>query len=348
MNHSFGTATFGRISRLVLVILIVGTFVSPGFCVESSGQIVVTVVNASQGDRPVPGAEVLLRAGDNQGVIPIAQGVTDENGQFRFEGLPLDEQLIFLPGANRNEIHYPGPRIRLAENLARQMVRLAVYDASEGPSPLETKSHSIVVRAETGLLKVSETLVVSNPSNYSYVGDGAAANDAPATLRLNIPSDFLKVTFNEEFFGRQFHLVDGALQTEIPWVPGEKKIELTYYLPFETGRLSLRRVLELPSQNVSVSVYRAGIERIECNLTSVPSASDAQASYSSDGRQLPAGHVLAIDLGGLPLPVMAYARWAAAVLLATMIALTIVAQRQGWRFRGRPWRAMRPSASHGT
>ena len=69
---------------------------------------------------------------------------------------------------------------------------------------------------------MTETMLIANRSLYTYVGAAAEAATPPITLRLSIPSEFTKVTFDKEFFGRQFQLINGAIVTQIPWTPGQR------------------------------------------------------------------------------------------------------------------------------
>jgi hypothetical protein len=63
---------------------------------------------------------------------------SDDEGRFAFAGLPLDEDLIYLPGANLDGIHYPGPRLRLNR---RQPARRSNWrSARRSPSPIRWSS----------------------------------------------------------------------------------------------------------------------------------------------------------------------------------------------------------------
>ncbi len=134
------------------------------------------------------------------------------------------------------------------------------------PSPLTAKSHEILVRVEPGLLHVTESIVVSNPSAYAYVGESRNQSQEPVTLRLAIPPDFTKVTFDSEFHGRNFRVVDSALETTIPWPPGQRSLRFSYVIANDQARRELLRVLDLPCSHVRVIVTGETANRITCNL----------------------------------------------------------------------------------
>ena len=56
------------------------------------------------------------------------------------------------------------------------------------------------------------------------------------------------------------------------------------------------------------------------NLPQAKGAGPVEVVFQSRDSFLPAGHVLRVELGRLPLAWMAYARWAAILLLAALIA----------------------------
>ena len=65
--------------------------------------------------------------------------------------LPIDGQQVYLPGANRDGVHYPGPSVRLSSLRRRAEVTLAVYDALAFPNPLVVRRHTIVLRTRAGI-----------------------------------------------------------------------------------------------------------------------------------------------------------------------------------------------------
>ena len=91
-------------------------------------------------------------------------------------------------------------------------------------------------------------------------------------------------------------------------------------------------------------VQTANPEQVACNLPAAacspspaphaPSpALQPEVVFESTGDMLPAGHVLRVDMGHLPLALMAYARWIAVATLALLVAT--VSRLVIWRKRSR-------------
>jgi hypothetical protein len=298
----------------------------PGFASEAAGRIEGVVVNGAAGGIPAAGVEVVLRAGEEGSFVPVGQTVTDEDGRFAFEEAPIAPGLIYLPGANRDGVHYPGPRLRLSPQSPTAQVRLTVYDAITAPSPLIAAEHQIEVQAEPGVLQVTETVVVSNPTQTAYVGQ-AAGMPAAITLRLSIPAGFERVTFYDEFHGRHFYVIDGHVVTDIPWPPGERTLKFTYRLPAETAKPVFRRKLDLPTQRVRLVASGDAAEKAASNLPRT-AASDHRTAFESTGERMSLGEEIHLQFGAGRGPWSAYARAASLAILAALVLGT------GWRYFG--------------
>jgi hypothetical protein len=283
---------------------------SPG-----SGVIEGIVLNGTNDRRPVAEAAVVLRVESQGSWMPVAETTTDRAGRFRFKGLPAKEGLLYLPGANHMGVHYPAQRVRLKGTAAAQ--EIVVYDTMAEPSPLVAARHEIEIRVEGNVVTVCESILVANRTFRSYVGTSASAESPPVTLQLSIPPEFEKVTFEKEFFGRQFQLNGERLETHIPWTPGQRELKLTYRLPLETRHWRFRRPLDLPTEHVRLTIVSRDNDRIACNLP--PAAAPTQDVLAFEASALPAGHAIELELGSLPLAWTAYARGAAVAALLLLV-----------------------------
>ncbi len=295
---------------------------------DAPGVIRGRVVNMSQREAPCRGAEVILRARVEGEFAPVAKTVTDAEGNYRFEGLPVGPQYLYLPGANREEIHYPGRRVGLTRGQPAAYVTLKVRDTVTEPSPLMIRQHEIVIGTEPGAVHVVEALLVDNPTAATYVGRAKTEGMPPVTMRLNIPVDFERVTFEKELFGSQFQALDGQLVTGMPWTPGPQWLRFTYTLPAAAIRGVWQRPLDAPCESLRVRIKDSRPEEIACDLPPLAEGPPGEAVFQSSTGVLPAGHVVRVQLGKVPLPWTAYARWAALFVLAALIAGTAIVVRR--------------------
>jgi hypothetical protein len=290
------------------------------------------VLNGTRGGIPVPGAEIILRTPDD--LSPVAQTTADHEGRFLFTNVPVQSGLVYLPGANHQGVHYPGPRMRLIPGGSIARVHITVFDAVTTASPLVAEKHEIDVLVKTGVLKITETILIRNPSLTTYVGS-TPGEDWSRTLALSIPQAFERVTFSGEFYGRRFRIGNGCLETALPWTPGRRELRFTYYVPVKEQRGELERVLDLPCSLVHVRVRGEGADQVACNLKRVEGPDKNIALFESS-EQLRAGYRISLQLGGLPIPWFVYGRWAALGLFAILVVGTLAARL----FRGQ-WASIR-------
>ena len=284
-----------------------------------AGTIEGTVVNTSSGT-PVPcQVTVNLQVQVRDQFVPFREVVSDKQGPFRFERLPVGDGVVYQTGATRHGIFYPGPRIRLTDMQPIARTDLSVCDAVTSPNPLVLKKMDVVIRPETGLLKVTESLLLENPTHTCYVGEAAHDGADPVTLELSIPPEFERTTFDQEFFGRQFMVVNNKVVTSVPWPPGERELRYTYVLRNTQEVSQWKRPLDLPCANVTVRVEGKSADEVRCKLLRRTAAGDKAVVFESGGQRLAAGQVLQVEMGRLPLPWMTYGKWAAVAILLGLI-----------------------------
>jgi hypothetical protein len=293
---------------------------------EPAGHIQGVVVDGTHGNKNLAGVIVVLRAGPKGALEPVAETTTDFYGKFIFENVPLDPSIIYLPGADRDGVHYPGQRLRLGPDNQLSHQVITTFASVESPSPLRAARHNIDILVDENVLKVDETLLVVNPSLTTYVGN-QSSNDSQPSLRLSVPPNFERVTFKSEFYGRRFRIVEHQPVTDIPWTPGERELKFSYRIPLEQASATFHRALDLPSRNITIQVRGKQPSEILCNLKAGHENS-TEVVYTSAADELPAGYVIELQVGGQPLPWLKYARSGSLVALVVLMFATAIALRR--------------------
>jgi hypothetical protein len=310
-------------SRISLVVGLLMLAQTPA----GAGSIGGRVVNSTRGESPVGAAEVLLQIRVDGEFVVVARTTADSDGRFLFEGLPVDQGLLYLPGSTRDGIHYPGPRLALSPDRPSAQVVLKIRETIAEPNPLVLRDYDLVLQPEPGALRVTETMVIENPEPATYVGRNPHGGVEPVTLQLGIPADFERVTFDKEFYGRGFSLINEKLVTGIPWTPGQRELRFTYILRNDGRQRLWSRPLDLPCRHVRLTVRTEAPEGVSCNLAASSRREDGGVVVDSQGRELPAGFTIRVELSRLPVSVMAYARWVVLAALALVIAGSCLVMR---------------------
>lgn len=308
--------------------LMLGVATSEDFAdppVEPSGIIQGVVVDGTNDGKPLEGADVILRAGTDGEMVSVAETKTDRYGKFLIEHVPPDPAIVYMPGANRDGVHYPGRRVRLDANNQAAYVRIVAFAAVTSPNPLVAKRHDIDLGLDGQALTVTERLSLSNPTRTTYVGQ-SMGNGPPVTFWLSIPKSFDRVTFEREFFGRRFIVVDHRPVTDVPWLPGEHELRFTYHVPLAESGGRFVRPLDVPNSHVRVCVHDTSAGRVSCNLPRAEAA-DGEVIFASAGGPLPESFALELTIKAVPFPWMQYARWGALIALVALAAATALLHR---------------------
>ena len=296
------------------------------------GTIQGRVVNRTRNDAVVADTVVVLRVEIDGQFVAVTETTTDSRGLFCFEHVPVVPEAVYLPGANCGEVHYPGPRVQLTAEQPHVDVELTVFDTASDLNPLVIRQHDIVIKPEPGVLRVTESLQVENPTQVCYAGGTQPAEEPaeapPVTLRLGIPAEFQQATFQSEFFGRRFSWQDNALVTRVPWPPGIRKLEFTYVIANDTGQRTWQCRTDLPCDQLQLTVYSDTPDHVSCDALTASSIDQRHVVFSS-AQHLPAGELIELHLEELPIPLAVYLRWSAVAILLGMVAVSSV-----WLMRG--------------
>ena len=284
---------------MVAALMIISAATWFGTTDRPDGVIRGVVTNGSEHDIPLAGVEVVLRVGIDGKFASVESAVTRADGSFEFKDLPAGTGHIYLPGANWQDVHFPGPRIVLTEERPEATAALSVYDAVTKPSPLVIERMESQIRVRRGVLEVTETLRIRNPTLRCYVGAPRHAGGGPVTLQLRIPPDFKRITFEREGFGRRFAVINDQLVTGIPWPPGQRELRYTYVLATEQKHRTWSRPLDLPCRELVVRVETDTPESVSSNLRGKRSVDSTTVEFAVRGA-LPESFNVEVTLGRLP------------------------------------------------
>ena len=78
--------------------------------------------------------------------------------------------------------------------------------------------------------------------------------------------------------------------------------------------------MDLPCSNVTIRVEGKSPDEVRCDMLRRTAADEKSVVFESAGQELPAGQVLQVELGRLPLPWMTYGKWAAVAIMLVLIA----------------------------
>lgn len=202
--------------------------------VPAGVRIAGQVQNGSTGE-PASGAPVTLYGYDHTTQVLTLTTTSDAAGQFVFEGLEDVLQRLFFVTADHMDMTYGSDFVQVAElGVPEYGVAIMVFDTTTDASVLNiARLHLFLEFPEPDLVQVVELLVLSNPSAFTVVPEGAGQS----VYTVPLPEGASGLIFQEGALGARFvSAADGFGDTQ-PVLPGEGETQLlfAYQLPYTRG-----------------------------------------------------------------------------------------------------------------
>lgn len=181
---------------------------------------------------------------------------TDDNGNYRFENLPLDDETHYTVSTSYNGFQYTEKDIVLTSWVPSLSVNIRLNDMTDDVSQVRIKSYTIALglppqdHAADGGVAVIEALDVENLSKSSFQ---TKLGSEKVGLKLRLPEGY------EEFHPHSPRSLSPSATGKLiilkePLSSGETKIGYTYIHHALKDKLNLSRTLQYPADKVSFLV----------------------------------------------------------------------------------------------
>ena len=269
--------------RSAVLILAALAFALPA----SAGTLTGTVHNGTTG-KPVPHQSVVLLS-PMAGMQEITAVNTDAQGHFQIDAPEIGQGPLLI------RVPYEKVNYHQAATPASSSVDVTVYEASAPASAIHLTTRTIIFQPNGPRLLVGEEFVVSNTSNppttYANVKgtfefaipDGAQLGQVNTTAPGGLPTQQGTIDISKNHYA-----VDYALK------PGETNIRVTYDLPYDGDRASVRPVSVQPVARVMI----AAPEGVQISSDGFSPAGTEQGYTLLTRDNVAAGAPIAVSLSG--------------------------------------------------
>lgn len=199
---------------------------------------------------------VTLRVHRANAAVETQETVTDENGVYRFDELPLDPSVHYSVATTYEGSEYTEKDLVLSAWAPNLTVNIDIGAMSDDRSKVRIKAHTLVIgpppedHAPDGAVSITERLQVENQNGLPFqtVHDGK-----PVGLHLGLPSG------HEGFHSRTSHdlAVNPAtnqFMMTTPLPPGQMVFDYAYILHVEDTELDLSRILQFDTEEFYIVV----------------------------------------------------------------------------------------------
>jgi len=251
-----------------------------------------TVLNANTGQ---PGAGLMVSLDHYEGMTQVEtlKAETDAQGRFKFAGLPVGDNQIYLARVTYNGAEYYSDMITFPVSQTAQSIALHIYESSDDDSGLVIERTHLIVRITAEAVSVDTMVVMSNNGKTTFAGKKTAAGK-PATVLLTVPAGATALTFQDAALGDRFVAVEGGVADTQPVPPGQgtAQIVYSYNLPGQKGPWTLEYRLPYAAKAFNVLLAEGWTVQSE-SLSFAGTMGSAGSSFLNYvGQDLPAGAVL--------------------------------------------------------
>jgi hypothetical protein len=221
---------------------------------------------------------------------------TDANGNFRFEGVPMDQPHLFYEvSAEHNGIVFSEWAMADPASTALS-IPLTIYESTDNPAAITVDAMHTIIRRYRDALLVFQLYVYSNSSDRIYISPTAVGDGRRASVSVLLPPNAQDVVFEEDELGTRFVAVgSGVYDTEYV-LPGQQShvVSFSYILPPDTREIALPITYATARVNV---LAEPGIRVRSPALTAAGTQTIEDVSYNAyTGADLAPGETLSLRI----------------------------------------------------
>ncbi|MGQ9682586.1 MAG: carboxypeptidase-like regulatory domain-containing protein [Anaerolineae bacterium] len=228
--------------------------------------------------------------------------LTDDQGMYRFENVPTGAPWVAFVVVEYAGAEYESEEIDLSAD-QHANANVVVYDATTLDAAIRVERRHLIVEMGMGQLEVTESLMLANDGDRTYVGSSEVLPARRGTVEILLPQGSTGVTFSSaEARAAMVRTARGLVDLR-PMPPGQREYVLSYALPCPTTALSLTIGSPYPTSAIDLLLAVPGARVMVSTLQPLGTRDASGATYLYfAGRDLDRGAVVTVDMTGLGQP----------------------------------------------
>jgi mono/diheme cytochrome c family protein len=215
----------------------------------------------------IAGLEVTLDAFAGFDPVATFTSTLDAEGQFQFDGLMVDPNILYLATIGFDGVAYRSPILTLSPDQPEIDTDITVYATTDDDSAIVVDRSHWIIDPQPGALVIGQNLVFGNEGDRTLVGHSVDGVDGPVTVALKVPEGAQEITFQNGTLGQRFKQSGNVIYDTAPVIPGKgtRQIVIRYMIPYSGTEAQIRQeflypvrlanllIPELPGLNIEVS-----------------------------------------------------------------------------------------------
>lgn len=273
--------------------------------VQGSASLRVRVVNGTPGGGNVTNLPLAVYSVEVDKEQLVSQGRTSGNGTFTWPALTAAVGTSYVVSTTYAGVAYQSEPITVSTT----EVTLPVYETTGADSALRISSAGMVVLnvdAATQVLKVLETLTLSNAGTRTFLPSTTGPSGPMGLLRFGLPDGAGNLAPYGRLGGSNIIQVNTGFASDLPVPPGTTDVSFTYELAYgaltEGGYALLSKNISYPTDLLRVLVPRGDFTAQSPQLADKGAVTVGTRAYRRfEGKDLQARTAVSLELRNLPL-----------------------------------------------
>ena len=256
-----------RIARSVLFVAALFAAAWPGaVAADGPGVVVGVVTNGTSGSTVPPELPVTLTKYVAGIAVETFNTAADENGEFGFEDLETDSQIVYQVRVEHQGAPFTGDAFAFSDsNLVE--VDITIYDVEFDDPGVEIARHVVVYTPDSDkAVRALEIVTLTNPSDRAF----DPGQDAVNPLSFPFPQGAFNFVVMLGFDPEQVEFGEESVSIRRPVYPGSNQISFAYSFPWRLEGIDIPRrapfmtaelVIMAPSEELILTADR--VRRVE-------------------------------------------------------------------------------------
>ena len=256
--------------------------------------------------------------------VPPVASQTDAQGRVRFEGLSTGAGYTYTMYIKFQETIYQSNVIAFAPGATQAAVNVTVRAGATDSGGLRIGQHHLIIDLDPAgrALSVIEFYVITNTGVLTVAGTADLnAGGKPVSFRAPLPPGAVVDSVENRQLGVDVFQAANSLLSASPLPPGESTLIFSYQLTIDHATQTLAIGAPLTTTALNVLVAPRIALRSTRLLSEGPVAAGSRNFQLYSARDLAAGSSIAVELSGLPAPLIPLDVLKWAPLAAASVAL---------------------------
>ena len=221
----------------------------------AQGRLSIHAIQGAEGAPPPAGDRVRVELFRDDKAIGSLDAILDAQGSVVLDGIRLGDGITPVISIEHAGATYRKAGPPMTDDHPVATIDIVVYESTTLEPAWRVASRQVMVTPDEGRVIISESVLVTNPSDRTWTGGEPAPNGKRTTLRFTLPAGAEDILLDAGFQGWDSATVQGdTLAAQTPLIPGETVYRYSYLLAMDSGRVVLPFSSAAPTDEIAVFV----------------------------------------------------------------------------------------------